>query len=67
MRPEEPERMNRSSQSTARTDGPQRCQVRVSVINRHTLSTGASSGFEKQIGGHMINRFSGEPNDHTTL
>ena len=67
MRPEEPARTKRSVQSTARTDGPQWCQVCVSVINRHTRLTGASSDLEKPIGGHMVNQFSGEPNGHTTL
>ncbi len=56
MRPEEPAWMKWSSQSTARTDGPQCCQVRVSVINRHTRLPGASSCLEKPNGELMINR-----------
>ena len=56
MRPEAPAWMTRASQSTARTDGPQWCQVRVSVINRHTRSPGTSSCLERPICGLMVNR-----------
>jgi hypothetical protein len=42
MRPVNPARIKRSVLSTSRTDGPQRVQVCVSVIKRHTRETGAS-------------------------
>ncbi len=53
MRPFNPARIKRSGLSTARTDGPQRGQVCVSVIRRHTRATDASRRVPKATVGFI--------------